>query len=425
MKKQRQKRDESAASRRRFTAYMKWLTPASGHADRARPLREYCAGLLLPGDRKSVEPMAAQFARERSRLSSKHQSMHHFVADAPWDDARLLAAVRDYVLPRVTRRDPVKSWILDDTGMPKKGRHSVGVARQYCGQSGKVDNCQVAVSLSVAGENWSLPVEYALYLPKEWAEDAASRRKAGVPETLAFQTKTQIAMRQLEWAVAAGLPAGVVLADAAYGDDNTLREGIAALGLQYAMGIRPATTVWLHTDGPRLRPAKTAPRKPLSVSAAAQALPAEAWRSVTWREGTQKPLRSRFAALRVRVAHRGGNGASSPVWLLIEWPKGEAAPTKYFLSNLTENLALKALVHTVKSRWRIERDYQELKGELGLGHYEGRGWRGFHHHASLCIAAYGFLVAERGLFPPQGTLHLIIRRPHRPAGFKPRGAPAT
>ena len=425
MKKQRNARDENTASRRRFTAYMKWLTTACGHADRAQPLREYCAGLMLPGDRKSVEPMAARFAPSMSRLSSKHQSMHHFVADAPWDDSRLLTAVRDYVLPRVARRDPVKSWILDDTGMPKKGVHSVGVARQYCGQTGKVDNCQVAVSLSLAGESWSLPVAYALYLPKEWAMDSASRRKTGVPETAVFQTKTQIALRQLEQAVAAGLPAGVVLGDAAYGDDNTLREGIVALGLQYAMGIRPATTVWPGKGGPRRSGAKTAPRKAVSVSATALALPAEAWRSVSWREGTQKPLRSRFAALRVRIAHLGGNGAPAPVWLLIEWPKGEAAPTKYFLSNLPETLSLKALVQAVKSRWRIERDYQELKSELGLGHYEGRGWRGFHHHASLCIAAYGFLVAERGLSPPPDKLRFLIRLPRRPSGFRPRGAPAT
>ena len=420
MKRQLNNSDGSTASRRRFAAYLKWLTPAVGHADRAQPLREYCAGLLLPGDRKSVEPMAAQFAPAAGRLSSKHQSMHHFVADAPWDDGRLLAAVRDYVLPRVSRRDPVSAWILDDTGFPKKGRHSVGVARQYCGQSGKVDNCQTAVSLSLAGGSWSLPVDYSLYLPKEWAEDAASRRKAGVPETVRFQTKGQIALRQLEQAVAAGLPAGVVLADAAYGDDHALREGIAGLGLQYAMGIRPATTVWRDEDDSR-RPRARAPRKPLSVCATAQALPATAWRSVTWREGTQKPLRSRFAALRVRIAHRGGSG--TPAWLLIEWPAGEAAPTKYFLSNLQESIPLKALVNTVKSRWRIERDYQELKSELGLGHYEGRGWRGFHHHASLCIAAYGFLAAERGLFPPQDKLRLILRLPRRPAGFKPRGAP--
>ena len=300
--------------------------------------------------------------------------------------------------------------------LSEEGAHSVGVARQYCGQLGKQDNCQVAVSLSIANHHASLPVAYRLYLPEDWAEDSQRRRKTGVPEDVGFKTKPEIALEQIEAACKAGLPRGVVLMDAGYGCNTDLRAGISALALCYVAGIMPQTTVWASGTGPlppkkwsgRGRPPKLIRRddkhQPVSVKELALGLPKRAWRTIKWREGTADALSSRFARVRVRVAHRDYKLTDSrpEEWLLIEWPKGEDEPTKYWLSTLPQDITFRALVDITKLRWRIERDYQELKQEVGLGHFEGRGWRGFHHHATLCIAAYGFLISERETIPPSG-----------------------
>ena len=421
--------------KRAFEQYVEHLAGAVGHADRRAPLADYCRGLLLPGERKSIEPMAARVAPRQ--VSATHQSLHHFVAQSAWEDATVLGAVREYVLPRLTAERPIEAWIVDDTGFPKKGTHSVGVARQYCGERGKQDNCQVAVSLSVANEAASLPVAYHLYLPKEWAEDSERRARAGVPQELKFRTKPAIALAQIRAAKAAGVPTGVVLADAGYGQDGEFRAGLRALELAYVVGIQKPTTVWAPGTGPL--PAKTwsgrgrrprrlrrdAEHQPVSVEALARALPAEAWQQVGWREGTNSALSSRFAAVRVRPAHRD-QLKSEPApeeWLLIEWPAQDAEPFKYWLSTLAPETPLAELVRLGKLRWRIERDYQELKQELGLGHFEGRGWRGFHHHASLCIAAYGFLAAHRAAFSPGALRNALLgETPTVPAGFRPRGA---
>src|SRR5881398_1799369 len=221
---------------------MDGLAQAAGHADRAMPLKMYCAGLLLPGERKSVEPMAARLAPDNVRRM--HQSLHHLVADAPWNDEEMLAEVRRYVLPAMQKHGEVVAWIVDDTGFPKQGKHSVGVARQYCGQVGKQDNCQVAVSLSVSTWSSSLPIAYRLYLPKEWAEDSERREKTEVPEAVEFQTKPEIALDQIRAAVAANLDRGVVLADAAYGINTEFRDGLTKLGLQYVVGVQSSMTVW-------------------------------------------------------------------------------------------------------------------------------------------------------------------------------------
>src|ERR687894_1379591 len=207
----------------RFAAYLDGIAAVLGHASRAAAARAYCTGLLLPGERKSVEPMAARIAP--GRVQAAHQSLHHVVAKAEWDDAAVLGAVRQRVLPAIERHGPVRYWIVDDTAFPKRGTHSVGVARQYCGQLGKQDNCQVAVSLSVANDDASLPIAYRLYLPEAWAEDPARRTKAGVPEEIGFATKTAIALGQLRQAREEGVPVGVVLGDAAYGDESGFRGG--------------------------------------------------------------------------------------------------------------------------------------------------------------------------------------------------------
>jgi SRSO17 transposase len=418
----------------RFTAYVAALASTLAHADRAEPFAAYCRGLILPGQRKSVEPMAARVRPER--VSAAHQSLHHLVAKAAWSDDALLAAVRDQVLPAL---GPITAWIIDDTGFPKKGRHSVGVARQYCGELGKRDNCQVAVSLSVANERASLPVAYRLYLPESWAEDPERRAKAGVPEAATFRTKPQIALEQIRDALNQGVAPGVVLADAGYGADMDFQGGLLALGLPYVVGIRPNTSVWPPGTGPlpakpwsgrgrpptRLR--REAGHAPAAVEALACSLPAGAWRTLAWREGTRGELASRFAALRLRPGHRDHERREPwpERWLLIEWPEGEDEPTKYWLANLPADVPLARLVGLAKLRWRIERDYQELKQELGLGHFEGRGWRGFHHHASLCIAAYGFLLLERALFPPAGAPAGGFAAPAVPQGLRPRGSRAA
>src|SRR5271166_5895895 len=232
----------------RFSAYVEGLMSVIGHADRAKPLRDYCVGLMMPCERKSVEPMAAVTAPERT--AAQHQSLLHFVGAGGWSDEKVLAKVREMVLPKIERHGPIDAWIIDDTGFPKQGRHSVGVARQYSGQLGKQDNCQVAVSLSIANRHASLPVAYRLYLPEQWAADDDRRRKTGVPEELSFKTKPEIALEQLRWASAAGLPLGVVLMDAGYGCNTELRSSISALGLTYVAGILPNTTVWTSDIAP-------------------------------------------------------------------------------------------------------------------------------------------------------------------------------
>jgi SRSO17 transposase len=401
-------------------------------------LKSYCKGLLLPGDRKSIEPMAALLDSEN--VQAMRQSLHHLVAKAPWSDEVLLEQVRNQVLPAMQKQEPVVAWIVDDTGFPKKGKHSVGVTRQYCGQVGKQENCRVAVSLSVATWNSSLPIAYRLYLPKEWAEDSERRDKAEVPEEVEFQTKPAIALDQIRAAVAANLDCGVVLADAAYGINTEFRAGLTQLDLQYVVGVQSSMTVWepgkqplpAKPRGKMGRPPRLLQRatdhQPVSVKQLAMSLPSNAFKEITWREAGERKLRSRFATVRIRAAHRDYEKAEphQEEWLLIEWPRGEKEPTKYWLSTLPPTTKLKALIKMAKHRWIIERDYEELKQELGLGHFEGRNWRGFHHHATLCIAAYGFLVAERNRFSPSARAgHLGFVGPGPAPDFRPRGSPST
>src|SRR3954467_2452700 len=359
-------RSAMAGWEERFDDYVERLGDVLGHADRRAPLRAYTTGLLLPGERKSVEPDPARV--DPGRVGAAHQSLHHFVAKAAWDDASLLKAVRDHVLPAMLERGPIRAWRVDDTGLPKKGKLSVGVARQYCGQLGKRDNCQVAVTLSVATEHASLPVAYRLYLPEAWADDPARRALAGVPEEVGFATKPSIALDQIGQALAGGVPPGVVVTDAGYGNDTDFRDGVTALGLPYVAGIQGTTGLWPPGTGPlpaeprssRGRPPKRlrrdAAHQPLAAERLAAGLPAGAWKAVTWREGTAGPLASRFAAVRVRPAHDDFrlSGPRAEEWLLVEWPEGEEGPTKYWLSTLPEAATLEELVATAKLRWSNE-----------------------------------------------------------------------
>lgn len=413
----------------RFERYCDVIVEQLTHADREQPARWYLKGLMLPGGRKSVEPMAARVQPQNVR--SAHQSMHHLVSEAAWSDEAVLSAVAGAVLPALTDGDAPVSWIIDDTGFPKKGKHSVGVARQYCGQTGKQDNCRVAVSLSIATAKGSVPVGYQLYLPKEWADDPERCSKAGVPEDMGFATKPALALRQIEAALRVGYPRGTVLADAAYGDETAWREALAAQGLTYAVGVRPGTTVWWRDHQPlapteprigRGRPPNRLQRdrdhQPITVADLACALPSRNWRTVTWRQGSSEALSSRFARVRVRAANR--DRPREEEWLIIEWAQNAAEPAHYWFSNLPADTRWQPMIDTVMGRWRIERDYEELKQELGLGHFEGRNWRGFHHHASLCIAAYGFLMLERLTRSKKNSAR--FKAPPIPADFRPRGA---
>lgn len=422
----------------RFDHYMQHLAEGLGHTDRHAGLRSYCTGLMLPLARKSVEPMAARM--DPLHASARHQALHHFVAKAQWSDTEILRRVCQWVVPKMNFSRG-GWWIIDDTGFPKKGKHSVGVARQYCGMLGKQDNCQVAVSVSLACDQGSLPVAWQLYLPDEWAADPERRAKVGVPEEVVFATKTQIALQQLRTLLAEGAPRHCVLADAGYGVDNAFRQALSDMGLTYAVGVTSSLVVWppgveplppapySGHGRPPVMPRRTPKLQPVSVKALAMSLPAQAFETITWREGTNAPLSGRFAALRVR--HAGGNAGKARLrplqWLLIEWPQDQSEPCKYVLSTLPEDTPINDLVSATYQRWRIERDYQDLKQDFGLGHYEGRGWRGFHHHASLSIAAYGFLMAERlTAHKPSGHKKNFIERqtPAVSEDYLPRGSPA-
>jgi SRSO17 transposase len=399
----------------RLSAYVDEMAGVIGHADRAVPLRDYCTGLLGTEGRRSVEPMAALTAPDKA--SAQHQKLLHFVANAPWSDERVLAKVREVVVPVIEGHGPIEAWIIDDTAFPKQGTHSVGVQHQYCGQLGKPANCQAVVTLSIANHYASLPIAYRLYLPEAWAEDAARRKKAHVPEEIVFQTKPEIALGQIRAALAAGIPRGVLLMDAGFGTNIKLRTSISGLALSYVAGIVPWTKVRLAADVDAKQPR-------MSVKEVALSLSKHAWRTITWREGSAEPLRSRFARVRVRASPTRGRQGRAEETLLIEWPEGEVEPSKYWLSTVDEKITFRQLVDIAKMRWRIERDYQDLKQEVGLGHYEGRGWTGFHHHGTLCITTYGFLISEREMIPPSAPLpSRLLTKPALPGSYRPRGSP--
>lgn len=426
-----------------FDVYLAHLVGGLGHADRAAGLKDYCTGLLLPLARKSVEPMAARL--DPLHASARHQALHHFVAKAQWSDAELLRRVAQWVVPKMDFSG-AGYWLVDDTSFPKKGTHSVGVARQWCGQLGKQDNCQVAVSVSLACEQASLPLAWRLYLPERWAGDVERRTRAGVPEDIGFATKADIALEQLQRLLEDGAPRHCVVADAGYGTEAAFRQRLTQMGLAYMVGVASSVRVW----PPGMQPLPPKPycghgrqpfamrraphHRPVSVGKLAQSLLPEAFSTVSWRAGTNEPLTGRFAALRVR--HAGAVTHAQRLhpeqWLLIEWPQNKDEPRKCWLSSLPPDTPIAELVRVAHLRWRIERDYQDLKQDLGLGHYEGRSWRGFHHHASLAIAAYGFLVAQRlvrekdaaGDTAAGGKTFLKRRLPALPQGWIARGSRA-
>ena len=350
-------------------------------------------------------------------VSARHQSLHHFVTQAPWEDADLLRVAPPEVLDQMDHHGGVMAWSLDDTGLPKKGVHSVGAARQYSRNLGKEDHCQVAVSLSLVNETLSIPAAYRLYLPEEWDNKPARCREAGAPDGVHFQTKWQIGLDQIGELRREGVPEAPVVAEAGCGTCTEFRKALLERGIPYVVGIQSTATLWPPgkallppfpqnpRGGPRPKRLRRDHGHP-SQDALCRAKERDqrAWEEGAWREGTKGVLSSRFARVRVRGAHRGSTRrATRPQeWLLIQWPEGEATPTKCWLSTMPSDTSMETLGWLAKVRWRIERDYEELKQGFGLFPFEGRGWRGFHHRATLCIAADAFLAGERACRSPLG-----------------------
>ncbi|MGD9538950.1 MAG: IS701 family transposase [Alphaproteobacteria bacterium] len=385
--------------RARFADYLDRLAAVIGHADRIAPLRAYCTGLATPEIRKSVESIAAHLAPQAARAA--HQSLHHFVSASNWSDRAVLGVARDHALPALAQRRERLAWVMCDSGMVKKGTHTAGVFRKYCARVGRRTNCQSAVMLFVCAEQAALPIALRLYLPETWTSDWPRRRGAGIPDSIRFQTRADIAIQQIRQAIADGVSPGVVSAGPLYGDDARFRRTLSGLGLPYIVGVKETTELFSAAPpvlsslraGPL--PSTARPERPMSAKALGAALSMRAFRPLHWRK-MGEPMVSRFAALRVLPATRAGQQQKAePEWLLIEWPEGEAAPQRYWLSTLPEDTGIDELVELAMRAWEGEAGYRALKDEIGLGHYEGRGWRGFHHHAALCVAVYAFLLRER------------------------------
>ena len=364
----------------------------------------YAHGILADGERKSVEPIAARATgggEDDEKAGAACERMQarllNFLRDSPWDDRSVRREAARYVIEALEKQEPVTTWIIDDTGFPKQGKHSVGVQRQYTGTLGKIGNCQIGVSLTVATSHEHVPIDFALYMPESWTEDAVRRKKARVPTELVFKTKLDLALDLITRAVEDEIPGDVLLVDAAYGGSSEFRNTVRMFGLDLGVAVAASTKVWPldaherhHGDA-------------LSAQELGVALRRRAFRRLTWRVGPGGKLSSRFAFRRVKVAHDDGTDAGDrePMWLMIEWPDGESKPTKFVLTTMPRRMSKKQIVRIVKERWRTERAYEELKGELGLDHFEGRSFPGWHHHISVVLSCYAFIVAERvRRFPP-------------------------
>jgi SRSO17 transposase len=377
----------------RLEEYFDSIGTVLGHPSRRASFATYALGLLGDGERKSVEPIAARACPDPDLIEPLHQRLLHFLVDSPWDDHAVRRTAAKYAVNAMGKREPMTSWVIDDTGFMKQGKHSVGVQRQYTGTVGKVANCQLGVSLTLTTATEHVPVDFDLYLPKSWMEDSARRKEAKIPGTLEFRTKPEIALDMIRRAVADGLPKGVVLGDTAYGRCGRFREALRYLDLDYGLAIDSTTSVWLADRyGEPMDDA-------VQVQHLAQRI-AEVrggFRKTTWRQGTKRPLSARFAFRRVITAHDDGwqPNQREVVWLVMEWEHGNAAPSKYHLVTLPASTSRKQLVRCLKQRWRTERVYEDLKGELGLDHYEGRSYPGWQHHVSAVLACYAFLIADR------------------------------
>jgi len=388
-----------AATEQRLDLYVRGVGSLLANKTQRAAFAMYAMGLLGAGERKSIEPIAARASADPGACSALEQRIGNFLTSAPWDDFRVRTYAAEYALSEMTRHRPVHSWIVDDTGFLKQGKHSVGVDRQYTGSAGKTTNCQVAVSLTVATTSAHLPIDFALYLPDSWTENPARRAEARIPEYVVFQTKLELALTMIRRAKDNGVPPGVVLVDCAYGNAHWFRNELRMLGLDYSVAIQGTTNV--------VRLDRLERRRGQVVSAqllAEQLVEQRKFRRCTWREGTRKGLSARFAAVRVIAGYEdkwSDLRDREALWLLIEWLDGDDRPTKFYLSSLPAGLSRIKLVRTTKERYRTERAYEDLKGEIGLDHYEGRRWPGWNHHITVALCCFAFIVAEHERrFPP-------------------------
>jgi SRSO17 transposase len=390
---------DNDGTKRRLESYFGKIGEKLGNDSRRESFAIYAMGILGDAERKSVEPIAARACADPRTADAAHQSLLHFVSSSRWSDRDVRQVASTHAIEAITAHSPIEAWIVDDTGMLKKGVHSVGVQPQYTGSAGKVANCQIAVSLSIATRNDHAPIDFELYMPRSWTDDPSRRRAARVPESLEFKTKPQLALEMIRRAVKVKVPRGVLLADSAYGTSVDFRDGVRDVGLHYAVGVDPKTSLWLLDDD------SNPSAGPVAARDVAEALDELGeFRRCTWREGTKADLSARFVARRVVAAY---DDASRPLdrreelWLLIEWRDGESEPSNYFLSSLPKRMTKKQLIRIVMQRWRTERIYQDLKGELGFDHFEGRSFPGWHHHVSVVMCCFAFVIAERARhFPP-------------------------
>lgn len=385
--------------------YLDYLTDGMGRPERRRALGWYLTGLLLEGERKTVVSMAGRLVDDEAEVEAMRQRLQQCVTISEWADAE----IRRRVAVRFEDEVEPEAFVVDDTGFPKKGEYSVGVMRQYSGTLGRTDNCQVATSLHMATDEASACIGMQLYLPEEWASDIRRRRAVGVPEEIVFQQKWRIAIALLDEALSWGLEPRLTLADAGYGDSTEFRDALVARACSYLVGISGDHTAWPPGSNPRLPSRSPGPgrprtqyrdgnRKPWAIAEIAKTLD---YRAYTCVDGKGETKTGHFAFARVKLAERRTKGRppSEELWLICEHRPGNNE-YKFYVSNLPTATSKRELARRVKLRWRVERDYQELKGEIGLDHFEGRTWRGFHHHATLCAAAHAFLALQRRLFPP-------------------------
>jgi SRSO17 transposase len=357
----------------------------------------YAFGIVGDGERKSVEPIAARATGDKATTGRMQDRLLHFIGRSPWSDRLVRLEAARYAIEALETREPVTTWIIDDTGFLKQGTHSVGVQRQYTGSAGKVTNCQIGVSLVIATRTEHVPIDFELYLPKSWSDDPARRLEARIPDKVVFKTKTELALDLITRAVENKIPGNIILADAAYGGSSDFRNVVRTYGFDFGVAIKANATVWTLDKQGNIEGDAVGVQK-LGIR-----LGPKSFRFLTWRDGTRRKMRSRFAFRRVKVAQDDGTIAADrePQWLMIEWPEGEAMPTKFVLTSLPRRMTKKSIVRIVKERWRTERAYEDLKGELGLDHFEGRSFPGWHHHVSVVLCCYAFLLAERVRhFPP-------------------------
>lgn len=388
-----------AAAESRLASYFNEIGYVLGDERRRASFATYAMGLVGDGERKSLEPIAARACGNPDDAERAHDRLHHCLTDSPWSDAEVRLLAARYAISAMTARETIVSWIVDDTGFLKQGKHSVGVQRQYTGSAGKTANCQIGVSLSVATPTEHVPIDFELYLPECWANDPKKRKEGRIPDDIPFRTKPELALAMMRRAIANGIPPGIFLGDSAYGNSSDFRLQTRQLGLHYAVGVHSTTNVW-RVDRLDRRRGEPVSVKELAIQLARKK---RKYRRVTWRQGTGGPLASRFAMTRVVPAHEDGVDASKRevIWLVIEWPDGKPEPDDYFFVSIDSRLTHKKMVRIIKERYRTERVYEDLKGELGLDHYEGRRFSGWHHHISAVLCCYSFIIAERVRhFPP-------------------------